>query len=98
MPDLKAAAKRLDELNMNLGDCILAAQALEAWAWQQERGVSVEECSGKLDRPYGKYRVMGYDSAGRLKRYYADTPLGVVLAAIEGELGEHTTSPQTNQI
>lgn len=93
MPNLKAAAKRLRErLNpsgakyvmvrderralaifVEAQDNLLSAQALEAWAWQQERKATVQ--------PYNGGWLCGtIDNSG-----HADTPLGAVLEAMEGE-------------
>ena len=80
MPDLKAAAKEMRDISGGLwygresrDVCILAAQALEAWAWQQERKATVQ--------PYNGGWLCGtIDNSG-----HADTPLGAVLAAMEGE-------------
>lgn len=81
MPDLKAAAKWLRETAGNYLTAQerehneIAAQALEAWAWQEEQGAKVKQCwTGErwfCDVADGEY--------------VADTPLGAVLAAMEGE-------------
>lgn len=97
MPDLKAAAERLrsqvseyrdsNYLNSDqnadnrarheslMESVVLAAQALEAWAWQQEKGADVqydiEDDSFVCDTFNGQYRRC--------------TPLGAVMAAMEGE-------------
>ena len=81
MADLKAAAKEMREISEGLwygresrDVCILAAQALEAWAWQQEKGAKVV--------PWGmEWRC----SDGEEIRVNADTPMEAVLAAMEGE-------------
>lgn len=80
---LHAAAKRLrgDDRSTWLNqveDQILAAQALEAWAWVASQSMPVEIV-------LKRWRILGRDSSGYLKFYYADTPLGCVLAAMEGE-------------
>jgi len=95
MHDLKAAAKRLRErLNpsgakyvmvrderralaifVEAQDNLLSAQALEAWAWQQETGAKVREC-------WTGHRWFCEVADGE---YVADTPLGAVLAAMEGD-------------
>lgn len=82
MADLKATAKWLkqsatdsyitDEQTSHL---LLAAQALEALAWQAEVGAKVKQCwSGE--------RWFCHVGDGE---YVADTPLGALLAAMEGE-------------
>lgn len=99
MPDLKAAAERLRKsaarqkaemeiwnspnaastdyrarLQQAASDQILAAQALEALAWQAEKEAKVI--------PWGhEWRC----SDGEKIRAHADTPLGALLAAMEGE-------------
>ena len=84
MPDLKAAAKHFKILYEDDVEFlknapmyhVLAAQALEAWAWQQERKATVQ--------PYNGGWLCGtIDNSG-----HADTPLGAVLAAMEGEKDE----------
>ena len=96
MPDLKAAAERLraeakaaskaletvarsgephDQCKRERDDFLLAAQALEAWAWQQETGAKVREC-------WTGHRWFCEVADGE---YVADTPLGAVLAAMEGD-------------
>lgn len=99
MPDFKAAAERLrnkakqrrGEIQFFVGmeqsekriaaeadDYLLAAQALEALAWAENQKQPIE-CA------LGKWRILGRDQYGHLKYYYADTPLGALLAAMEGE-------------
>lgn len=107
MADLKAAAERLRSQvseyrdNYYLNDdqnadnrsrheslmrvFVLAAQALEALAWIKESGWRLE-----------------YDVEGRwcctndvFTRYYADTPLGALLAAMEGEKNGEENDRQT---
>lgn len=82
MPDLKAAAKEMREVvdgswsgRQSRDACILAAQALEAWAWMAESGWRIE------------YEAEDYWCCTNevFTRYYADTPLGAVLAAMKGE-------------
>lgn len=82
MPDLKAAAQEMREIvdgswsgRESRDACLLAAQALEALAWMKESGWRLE-----------------YDVEDRwcctndvFTRYYADTPFGALLAAMEGE-------------
>ena len=80
MHDLKAAAKRLrggdwTTPSQDKADRLLAAQALEAWAWQQERKAGVGP--GWTDS--------GWRCEVDDQEYDADTPLGAVLAAMEGE-------------
>lgn len=84
MPDLKTAAKWLRETS---GKYLTpeeeeynetAAQALEALAWAANQKQPIE-CV------LGKWRILGRDQYGHLKYYYADTPLGALLAAMEGE-------------
>ena len=95
MPDLKAAAERLRErLNpsgakyvmvrderralvmfVEAQDNLLAAQALEAWAWMAENGWRLEN-DGKDCWACTSDVFLQND---------ADTPLGAVLAAMEGE-------------
>ena len=56
-------------------DYFLAAQALEARAWQAETGAKVKQCwSGE------RWFCQVADG-----EYVADTPLGALLAAMEGE-------------
>lgn len=70
--DLKKAARFY-----RLGDgkeCLLAAKALEALAWQAEKGAKVVQWGAEWRCSYGeKIRV------------HADTPLGALLAAMDGE-------------
>lgn len=78
-PELRSATRRqiLEEADA----CILAAQALEAWAWQQETGACVRR---KFAGNCWKWAC--YAPSGRSWfEYVADTPLGAVLAAMEGE-------------
>lgn len=56
----------------------LAAQTLEAWAWMAEQPMHLEKRGDK-------WQILGRGAAGALIYYYADTPLGAVLAAMEGE-------------
>lgn len=99
MADLKAAAGRLRErLNpsgaeyvmvrderravamlVEAQDNLLAAQALEALAWQAETGASVRKGSD------GRFFCCGNKDDATSSYYYADTPLGAILAAMEGE-------------
>jgi hypothetical protein len=98
MPEPKAAAERLRKsadkksheikiwnadnashrqyrefLEQSVIDQILAAQALEALAWQAEKKATVQ--------PYNGGWLCGtIDNSG-----HADTPLGAILAAMEGE-------------
>lgn len=69
-----------------MSSLLLAAQALEAWSWMAENGISpdcrirsIQGCAT------AEWRILGRDQCGHLKYYYADTPLGAVLAAMEGE-------------
>ena len=98
MPDLKAAARelrtgaseaenemkflkwglRFDDHKRHRENWLLAAQALEAWAWQQETGASVREMGTG-----GFFCAVNGEEI--VNNYYADTPLGAVLAAMEGE-------------
>lgn len=95
MPDLKAAAKMMldaaaataeemkvfrsgewhDQAESERDGFLLAAQALEAWAWQQERKAGVGP--GWTDS--------GWRCEVDDQEYDANTPLGAVLAAMEGE-------------
>lgn len=81
MHDLKAAAKWLRETAGNYlteqerEHNEIAAQALEAWAWQQERKAGVGP--GWTDS--------GWRCEVDDQEYDADAPLGAVLAAMEGE-------------
>ena len=98
MADLKAAAKRYresaeqsqkalriweaalnkyyrDRLEASASDATIAAQALEAWAWQQKMEAKVKPC-------WTGERWFCQVADGE---YVADTPLGCVLAAMEGE-------------
>lgn len=80
MNDLKAAAERLrgsdwTTPSQDKADRLLAAQALEAWVWQQERKAGVGP--GWTDS--------GWRCEVDDQEYDADTPLGAVLAAMEGE-------------
>lgn len=59
---------------------VLAAQALEALAWQQETGASVRQTTG--GEFWCAVKLQGQQITNN---YYADTPLGAVLAAMEGE-------------
>lgn len=85
MPDLKAAAKWLRETAGNYLTAQerehneIAAQALEAWAWMAAQSMPIEIA-------LKRWRILGRDQRGHLRYYYADTPLGAVLAAMEGEL------------
>jgi len=85
MADLKAAAKWLKDsatdsyiTDEQTGHLLLAAQALEALAWAANQKQPIE-CV------LGKWRILGRDQYGHLKYYYADTPFGAILAAMEGE-------------
>ncbi len=98
MADLKAAAKMMldaasataeemkvfrsgewhDQAARELDSFFLAAQALEAWAWMAAQSMPIEIA-------LKRWRILGRDQRGHLKYYYADTPLGAVLAAMEGE-------------
>lgn len=98
MHDLKAAAKLMldaaaataeemkvfrsgewhDQAERERAGFLLAAQALEAWAWMAEQPMHLEK---RADR----WRILGRGASGALAYYYADTPLGAVLAAMEGE-------------
>lgn len=80
MADLKAAAERLRGCDwttpsQDKSDRLLAAQALEALAWMKESGWQLEY--GVEDRWCCTNDVF--------TRYYADTPFGAILAAMEGE-------------
>lgn len=67
-------------LQQGSNDHVLAAQALEAWAWQQETGASVRQTTG------GEFWcAVKIEGQQLTNNYYADTPLGAVLAAREGE-------------
>lgn len=63
-----------------MSSLILAAQALEAWAWQQETGASVRQTTG--GEFWCAVKLQGHQLTNN---YYADTPLGAVLAAMAGE-------------
>lgn len=81
MHDLKAAAKRLRGCDwttpsQDKADRLLAAQALEAWAWQQQTGALTQPGDN------GWWVCISGDGS---KTYAADTPLGAVMAAMEGE-------------
>lgn len=83
MPDLKAAANRLrggdwTTPSQDKADRFLAAQALEALAWAENQKQPIE-CV------LGKWRILGRCPDGYLRMYHADTPLGAILAAMEGE-------------
>ena len=81
MDDLKAAAAELRSMCDDIcghpcaESVSLAAQALEAWAWQQEQGAKVKQC-------WTGERWFCQVADGE---YVADTPLGAVLEAMEGE-------------
>lgn len=82
MADLKAAAERLrcdgwSTQSQDRADRLLAAQALEALAWQHERKAAVHRAWWG-DSDWLCVTRDGYE-------YYADTPLGALLAAMEGE-------------
>ena len=99
MPDLKAAAELMldaasasaeevklfphgewhDRAEHERASFLLAAQALEALAWQAESGASVRQmCSGGFSCAVTCDEIVN--------NYYADTPLGAILAAMEGEV------------
>lgn len=83
MADLKAAAERLrcdgwSTQSQDRADRLLAAQALEALAWQEEKGASVRKM-----RTGGFFCAVNGDEI--VNNYYADTPLGALLAAMQGE-------------
>jgi hypothetical protein len=76
MHDLKAAAKTLRHEVPESEVLTLAAQALEAWAWQQETGALTQPGDN------GWWVCISGDGSGT---YAADTPLGALMAAMEGE-------------
>lgn len=87
MADLKAAANSIRNNWSNDMDFlknapishVLAAQALEAWAWVEKTDAILQPFGLQSD-----WRI----EVNSLK-YYADTPLGCVLAAMEGEKNEY---------
>jgi hypothetical protein len=83
MPDLKGAAERLRGCDwttpsQDKSDRLLAAQALEALAWQEEHKALV----GPV---VGGWMCHKFSDRIESNAYVADTPLGALLAAMEGE-------------
>lgn len=95
MADLKAAANMMldaaaataeemkvfrsgewhDQAERERAGFLLAAQALEAWAWVAEKDTTLQPVGLDFD---WQLEVNGSE-------YVADTPMGAVLAAMEGE-------------
>ena len=79
----KRLQEQVDKLRAELAETKShLATALEAWAWMANNNAPTMVAPElKAD----KWRVLGRDADGYLKYYYADTPFGAVLAAMEGE-------------
>lgn len=79
--DVKADLDMTMQIDSVCDSLILAAQALEAWAWQQETQAGVRR---KFTGNCWKWAC--YAPGGRSWfEYVADTPLGALLAAMEEE-------------
>lgn len=74
--DVKADLDMATQIDFVCDSLSLAAQALEAWAWQQQTGALTQPGDN------GWWVCISGDGS---KTYDADTPLGAVLAAMKGE-------------